>query len=394
MILTHKQEDGLSCAAARYKAQKAYTCIGGYAGSGKSTLVSHIVSGLGLLPEEVGYVAYTGKAANVLRQKGCPNAMTAHKLLYETRPKSDGTFIHMPRETLDKDYKLLVVDEVSMLPRELWELLISHRIHVLACGDPGQLPPIYPDDDNHVLDRPHVFLDEIMRQAQESEIIRLSMHLREGRPAATFQAQNKDVMILSPHEVNEGVYKWADQILCATNAKRNAINVLSRDLKDFGMAPELDDKVIGLRNHWDVFSCQGNALTNGAIGQFTDFYRTAIPMPRYSGMRSYEVIMGDLLMEDGDMFRNLCIDYNHLTTGKSLITPELAYKLSKDKKFTFPLPMEFDYGYAITTHKAQGSQWNRVLVFEEGFPQSREEHSRWMYTAVTRAADKLVVVKR
>ena len=69
-----------------------------------------------------------------------------------------------------------------MLPTDMWNLLLSHHIYILACGDPEQLPPINPKDNNHVLDNPHVFLDEIMRQAQESEIIRLSMHVREGHP--------------------------------------------------------------------------------------------------------------------------------------------------------------------------------------------------------------------
>jgi exodeoxyribonuclease-5 len=81
---------------------------------------------------------------------------------------------------LDYPYKLIVVDEISMLPKEIWDLLISHRIHVIALGDPGQLPPI--GESNGVLDKPHIFLDEIMRQAQESEIIRLTMDIRAGKP--------------------------------------------------------------------------------------------------------------------------------------------------------------------------------------------------------------------
>lgn len=165
MILNRKQELGLAIAAARYAAHEPYTCISGYAGSGKTTLVSHIVSALGFLPEEVAYVAFTGKAADVLRQKGCPNAKTAHKLLYDYRPLPSGKFMQIPKRELDYPYKMLIVDEVSMLPNELWQLLLSHGIYVLACGDPYQIPPIDPNEDNHVLDHPHIFLDEIMRQA-------------------------------------------------------------------------------------------------------------------------------------------------------------------------------------------------------------------------------------
>ena len=78
-------------------------------------------------------------------------------------------------------YKVIVVDEVSMLPKSMWNRLLKHNVYVLACGDPGQLPPVDKDEDNHVLDNPHIFLDEIMRQAQDSEIIRLSMWIRDGK---------------------------------------------------------------------------------------------------------------------------------------------------------------------------------------------------------------------
>ena len=137
MTLTHKQEQGLKIAVKRYNAHEPWTCIAGYAGSGKSTLIKFIISALNIYPEDVCYVAYTGKAALVLKEKGCPNAMTAHRLIYQSYPRKDGTFYHKPKRPLDRNYKLIVVDEISMLPKELWELLLSHNIHVIALGDPG-----------------------------------------------------------------------------------------------------------------------------------------------------------------------------------------------------------------------------------------------------------------
>ena len=395
MILNRKQELGLAIAAARYAAHEPYTCISGYAGSGKTTLVSHIVSALGFLPEEVAYVAFTGKAADVLRQKGCPNAKTAHKLLYDYRPLPSGKFMQIPKKELDYPYKMLIVDEVSMLPNELWQLLLSHGIYVLACGDPYQIPPIDPNEDNHVLDHPHIFLDEIMRQAQESEIIRLSMHLREGRPAATFKAENKEVMIVSPLEITDNMYLWADQILCATNATRNQLNAKMRELKGFGHLPQPEDRVIGLRNHWDELSDQGNALTNGSIGYLEEMRIITVDLPRrlrYN--KSFEMVSTRLRTEEGDRFYNLMLDYHYLMTGESLLTPEQEYWLKKDKTFIYPQPYQFAFGYAITCHKSQGSQWNKVLVREESFPRDRIEHSRWCYTASTRATNKLVFVRQ
>ena len=136
MILTNKQQEGLKIAVARFKAREPYTCVSGYAGSGKSTLIKFIVNALELKDDQVAYVAYTGKAASVLRHKGCPNAMTAHKLLYYSKRLPNGKFLYRPRPALDGDYKVIVVDEVSMLPKQLWDLLLSHGIYVLACGDP------------------------------------------------------------------------------------------------------------------------------------------------------------------------------------------------------------------------------------------------------------------
>ena len=106
------------------------------AGTGKSTLVKFIISALDIDPKDVCYVAYTGKASLVLKEKGCPNAMTAHRLLYTSYPRKDGTFYHKPKRPLDQNYKLIVVDEISMLPKEMWDLLLSHHIYVIALGDP------------------------------------------------------------------------------------------------------------------------------------------------------------------------------------------------------------------------------------------------------------------
>ena len=136
MILTAKQEEGLKIAVKRYKDHEPWTCIAGYAGTGKSTLVKFIVQALNLDENAVCYIAYTGKAAKVLRDKGCANAMTAHRLLYQSFPRADGTFYHKIKRPLDHPYDLIVVDEISMLPKEIWDLLLSHNIHVICLGDP------------------------------------------------------------------------------------------------------------------------------------------------------------------------------------------------------------------------------------------------------------------
>ena len=393
MVLTNKQEEGLKVAVARFKAREPWTCISGYAGSGKSTLVKFIVAALGIPEEDVCYVAYTGKAATVLKQKGCINAMTAHKLLYWSSPTPTGKFIFKPRTVLEFPYQVIVVDEISMLPKSMWDLLLKHKKYILALGDPGQLPPINKDEDNHVLDNPHVFLDEIMRQAQESEIIRLSMHVRERNPLSTFKAAGAQVQIFNTNQVVSGMYTWADQILCGTNAKRIELNNYMRSQKGFDPTkPQVGDKIISLRNHWQTLSTSGTwALTNGAIGSITDYKIESKYLPFYFSQTPVNYMMTDMILDDQDTFLQLPIDYQYFLDGTPSLNPRQSYLLNKNENAP-DAPFEFAYAYAITTHKAQGSEWDKVLVFEEAFPYNKEEHRRWLYTAVTRAKEKLVLI--
>lgn len=393
MILTSKQQEGLRTAVERYRAGEQWTCISGYAGTGKSTLVRFIIEALQIPNEDVAYVAYTGKAANVLKQKGCPNATTAHKLLYFAKPMPNGNYIFTPKPKRMIHYKIIVVDEISMLPIKMWTLLLSYGIYILATGDPGQLPPINPEDTNNVLNRPHVFLNEIMRQAKESEIIRLSMHIRKGEPLSAFKDQGEQVQIISPQQVVTGMWDWADQILCATNAQRNNLNRMVREYRGFSEAPCAQDKIISLRNHWDYMSDNCNPLTNGSIGNIECYSKQTLYIPKYiTGLTSYDILISTITTEDGDTFSGVPIDYKALTTGEKTFTSQQEYKMLKNRNCPEP-PYEFAYGYAITVHKAQGSEWNKVLVYEDRFPFGHEEHKRWLYTACTRASEKLVIVR-
>lgn len=394
MILTTKQEEGLRIAVSRYKNHEAYTTISGYAGTGKSTLIKFIIAALGLEPEEVCYVAYTGKAAQVLKQKGCPNSFTAHKLLYKAKPMPNGTFKFEPKSSLDDGLEVIIVDEVSMLPKEMWLRLLSHRIHVIACGDPFQLPPINKDSDNHVLDHPHIFLDEIMRQAYDSEIIRFSMWIREGKPISKFPASGQQVMFVKPEEIVTGMYDWADQILCATNTKRNAINMNMRQIKGFGPEPAVGDKIISLRNQWEFFSngvVDPTPLTNGTIGviQRTDRYNMSLPF--WISEKKIPILYTNMVDENGDVFNYIPVDYTSLTTGEKFLTSKQEFQMRKNPKCPDP-PFEFAYAYGITVWKAQGSEWDKVLGFEEPFPYDKETHQRCAYTLVTRAREKLVYI--
>ena len=272
MILTTNQMKGLNIAVSRYREGFKYTVISGYAGSGKSTLVRYIIDALNVNEDDVCYCAFTGKAAEVLRKKGNKNVCTLHKLLYESIPKPNGGFIRKRKKILE--YDIIVVDEISMAPKTLMDLLFSHNVYVICLGDPGQLPPVSDDEDNHLLDNPHVFLDEIMRQAQESEIIRLTMDIRNMKPLQV--QEGKEIKIVPNIYLSEdSILTWGNQVICAKNNTRYSLNERMRQLKGFQGPPHDGDKVICSRNYWeDLSSKNGDPLINGSIGYLKNSFKT------------------------------------------------------------------------------------------------------------------------
>ena len=391
MILTKKQEQGLKTCVEKYINGEKYCVISGYAGAGKSTLVKFIVQNLpGINPgEDVVYACYTGKAAQVLLKKGNKNVLTLHKLLYESIPKPDGTFFRIPKATID--YRVVIVDEVSMAPKQLMELLFSHDVFIIALGDPFQLPPVDKNQDNGLLNTPDVFLDEIMRQALDSEIIRLSMQVR-NKESFDYSV-GSDVIVMPKKNLNTGVLKWADQILVGTNATRVAINNKMRDLMGRGNKPENGDKVICLKNYWNRLATNYDPLVNGTIGYIDEVYETYNRVPGWAGNDIIKVLNAKFTSDSDAEFGFLQMDEKQILTGERCLDFKKIYKLTSNWRTAHLVPMEFTYGYAITVHKSQGSEWDNVCVLEESFPFDREEHARWLYTACTRSAQKLVLVR-
>lgn len=320
--------------------------------------------------------------------------MTLHKLLFTAKPNEDGSYSFTPREELDGDYKVVCIDEVSMVSQAFWDLLMRHPVYVIALGDPGQLSPL-SGDQVEVVKHPHIFLDEIMRQAQESEIIRLSMHVREGRPLATFDCQNQDVMILNPWEFTPEMMLWADQCLCAKNETRHKYNAYMRELKGHSGDPKVGEKIIGLTNHWNCCSNDVDKipLTNGAIGTIISIERSSLRAPGRIFPRAIPTFKVNIETEDGHKFNNLIIDRQSILQGEKLLTPQQEYQMLKAKKCP-PPPYDFNYADWISVWKFQGSQADKILLLEENFPNEPQEHIKFIYTGITRAAEKCVIIKK
>ena len=387
MILTNKQEEGLKIGLERYKNKEKYVTIAGYAGTGKSTLVKFLISALDIDKEKVAYATFTGKAAEVLRRKGNDEACTLHKLLYDHVPEITGGFIRKPKTSLN--YKVVVVDEVSMVPKSIIELLIKHNVFIIFLGDPFQLSVLDKNESHNILDKPHVFLDEIMRQAEESEIIRMTMKIRAGEKIECFNGT--EAIVIPKNELVIGHLTWADQIITATNAARNSVNKQMREVLGYSGNPQDGEKMICLRNYWDDYGKNGASLVNGMTGIVKNSFESFIRIPYAINTPKRKIETIDCVFEsDDDIFTSVSMDKHMIETGEYSLDWKTAYQMNKMRR---PTPKEFAYGYAITCHKAQGSEWDKVLVLEENFPFDKQEHAKWLYTACTRAVNKLVLRK-
>ena len=337
----------------------------GYAGTGKTTLARHVAEDV---DGEVRFAAFTGKAASVMRGKGCKGATTIHGLIY--RPRESGEEI--PSFDLHDDgpaskADLIVIDECSMVDAELGRDLLSFGVPVLVLGDPAQLPPVQSGTSTagfFTEAEPDAMLTEVHRQAQDDPIVRLSMTVRAGEPIEPGRYGETEVVRksdLDPNRVTD-----ADQVLVGRNATRRSYNARMRERRGFdGALPSAGDKLVCLRNN------RRKGLFNGSLWSVKE-----------RGGRKSGIMTLRLLPEDEIGARGVKVSVRPECFAGGIEQVDWMKRRPYD---------EFDYGYVLTVHKAQGSQWDDVVLFDESFafPDSR---ARWLYTGITRAAKKLTVV--
>ncbi|MEO1151956.1 MAG: AAA family ATPase [Pseudomonadota bacterium] len=333
----------------------------GYAGAGKTTLARHIAEHT---DGDVAFAAFTGKAAYVMRGKGCPGATTIHSLIYRPTGEDDGE--DGPSFTIRRDAPaakadLIIIDECSMVDEDLGRDLLTFGTPVLVLGDPAQLPPVkgggfFTDAD------PDFMLTDIHRQAADNPIIRYSMDIRAGRET---DASGEALTFLSKRDIDPDTILECDQVLVGTNKTRRSYNGRIRELNNnTDPDPEVGEKLVCLRNN------KKKGLLNGGIWEVT-----LKKSPR--GVKSRLIVKP----EEGGKPVTITVPTRFFTDGAESVP--FAQRRNAD---------EFDFGYALTVHKAQGSQWDHVVLFDESWA-FREHRDRWLYTAVTRAAEKLTVVR-
>ncbi len=342
----------------------------GYAGTGKTTLARHLAEGV---EGTVAFGAFTGKAAHVLRQKGCLDATTIHAMIYRPRgidDSADGqpTFA-LRRDSTAASAALIVIDECSMVDEELGRDLLSFGKPILVLGDPGQLPPVvgagfFTEGESDIL------LREVHRQARDNPIVRLSVAVRSGE--TLHYGTYEESAVVARREIDAARILAADQVLVGVNHTRRLYNRRIRELLGFSSPlPEVGDRLVCLRID----------KTFGLL------YCSLWRVRRLNPMRG-RILPMTLTPDEGFSKRDVAV---RLDVGA--FAAQTAPGVASMGGGALPRGTDaFDFGYALTVHKAQGSQWDNVVLFDESRA-FREHAARWLYTGITRAAQRLTVVR-
>jgi exodeoxyribonuclease-5 len=366
----------------------------GYAGTGKTTIARLLAD---LVEGKVEFACYTGKAAHVLRDKGAKGAGTLHSLIYVPKSKSAARLREMQREYIEiedatpshvdelaaikrqilieqenmkrpmfalkegsdlEDAALLVIDEVSMVDSVMGEDLESFGVPILCLGDPAQLPPVKGGGyfTNH---EPDVLLTEIHRQAADSPILRVATDVREGRGYKNAGG------ILVPKGQSVEFMSEFDQILVGTNKTRRIVNDKIRAHRGFDSAlPQSGDRIICTRNDGET------GLLNGSQWSVLDAHWDA---------NDEELALSIQAIDSDEQLRVACHhDY--------FLGNEPAYYEVRKKQC-------FDFAYAMTVHKSQGSQFDSVCLIDEAARFPAHQRKSWRYTGITRAAKRLTIIQ-
>jgi len=383
-----------------------YLTIGGFAGTGKTFLISIIRKEIynNWKKLKVAFVAFTGKASSVLRSKLNENESffedldfcgTIHSLLYRPEFKYDNKSKKMvitrwiKKEDLYLYYDLVFVDESSMINKEIFNDLMSEGIPVIFVGDHGQLPPV--GDEFNLMISPNYELKEIKRQSLENPIIRLSKDIREGRniPYGFYDDNCKSVFKLEWN--NKGCQNifnnlnFRDEnmiVLCGRNKTRVMLNQMIRDRLSYKLPePYPGERVVCLQNnHYSKIMNGQLGSVNFLLHEGKDFYDMTIKIDNFKDYYSGLVYNGCFGKEN---YQDIMLDlYNNPKKRKNIL-----------KKSDYEKIDLFDFGYAISVHKSQGSEWDKVVLFQEkSYYWDDEYYRKWLYTACTRSKEKLFII--
>jgi len=377
-----------------------YITVGGYAGTGKTHLATALRTSLRDLGwiMRVGFCAFTGKASSVLKERlesmgglyEDDYVGTIHGMIYRPIVAEDENGrqkIAGWKKRSELPYDVIILDEASMVSSDLWRDLISYDIPIIAVGDHGQLPPI--GDRFSIVHRPDLVLNEIHRQALDSPIIRLSVEVR-TRGEIQFGTFGKNVYKVrrSSSDFND-LFESLDfsqptiVTLCGMNWTRVQLNrQIRKKLGYYGQMPGEGERIICLKNnhHTKLMNGQLGALGSISLCVPSDIYEAVIRMDNIP--EPYQTLI-----------HSCCFGKKEYGEYYDEVSAKKVEHILDDTGY--PAVDLFDFGYAISVHRSQGSEWDNVLLFEERSQYwDTEFYKRWLYTAVTRAKDRLFVIAR
>lgn len=416
----------------------------GYAGTGKTTLVSAIVNTLIAFKYKVVLLAPTGRAAKVFASYSGQPAFTIHKKIYRQKNGPEGED-HFDLAFNGGSDTLFFVDEASMIANsgedsvfgsghlldDLMEYVYNGKNNRLVLvGDVAQLPPVKLDispalatENLSLLYNATVYevvLTDIMRQAEESGILHNATEVRQligtaqGRPALRIDGF-PDVFRITGAELLEEIEDCYGKfgmdetmIICRTNKRTNRFNegirrtILYRE-EDFGGG----DKIMIVRNnyfwaekyeHID-FIANGDIATVAGIEQRKELYghhfaRTRLQLASYEEEVTAWVMLDTLTTDAPALSYEEAVNFYHAVEADYADIKSRKKRFEKVRENEFFNALQIKFAYAVTCHKAQGGQWNAVFIDQGWVPDDMlaDEYWRWLYTAITRARKRLYFV--
>jgi exodeoxyribonuclease-5 len=418
----------------------------GYAGTGKTTLISALVKVLPKMQFKSVLLAPTGRAAKVMSNYSGKKASTIHKRIYRKKQAMSPDMYFSLAQNVSED-TIFIVDEASMIADEsadytgsgLLEDLINYvyndkRCKLILVGDTAQLPPVGVAESpaldveylrvSYGLNLFNIELTEVVRQEKNSGILHHATRIREslalehqGIPKLSTKGF-KDIYHMTGERLVEGLSYAYDKygmentlVICRSNKNANAYNQNIRN-RILYREEELSggDYIMVVRNNYfwlDEQEKAGNFIANGDVAKirkvknisemhgfrFADVVLEFIDYPD-EGPLDCKVLLDTLYAEspslsaaDGKrLFEAVSADYAHINNKR--------LRLLEMKKDPFYNALQIKFAYAVTCHKAQGGQWDAVFI-DQGYlteEMVNTEFLRWLYTAITRSTQELFLV--
>jgi len=385
----------------------------GYAGTGKTTIVGTLVKNLWKAKMSSVLLAPTGRAAKVISNYSNRQAFTIHKKIYFPKKEKAGgvSFTLQPNKHRDC---IFIVDEASMISNQvsnsklfengsllddLMQYIYSgHRCKLLLIGDEAQLPPVKLDQ-SPALDQKIISLhynkevatlqlDEVMRQAESSGILRNATALREQLSEMFYEDFKFDlngvedvVRLIDGHEIMEAIQDSYDTvgneetaIIVRSNKRANMYNQQIRNRILFQEEEvSAGDHLMVVKNNYFWVDAKSDAgfIANGDIVKVLEIFSMETPsLPYEESNRLYQEVQKDYASEKSNYKRFL--------------------KIKNNKYFN---ALQVKFSYAITCHKSQGGQWDRIFIEQPYLPEGpNKDYLRWLYTAITRSKSKLYLI--